>query len=57
MTRWERFKCWLSFHHWYHTEAYDIVLKERAVRTCLRCHRIEMFVQETAWTKLQGGDQ
>jgi hypothetical protein len=57
MSRWERLKCWLGYHDWYHTEVYDIILHERAVRTCLRCNRIEMFLQDTAWTELKDGNK
>jgi hypothetical protein len=53
MTRWQRIKCKLGFHDWFHTSAKDLTLRDRTCRTCLRCDRVEMFAHLTEkWFKL-----
>lgn len=42
MTRWEKIKCWARRHDWEMVTVFDIRLRRRLTRTCLRCKVVEM---------------
>lgn len=52
MSRWKRIKCWARFHDWQFVTIFDIRLRRRLTRTCLRCDLVEMRSGK-GWTLLQ----
>jgi len=45
-------RCAIGLHEWHYTTCFDLALRERSVRTCLRCEAVHMFNRDRGWRKL-----